>query len=33
MIFNPDCSKPADEVVFSRKNPPIMFNNVLVKRI
>ena len=37
MSFNPDVSKQAQEVVFSRKShklahPPVLFNNVPVKR-
>ena len=37
MSFNPDVSKQAQEVVFSRKylklaHPPVLFNNVPVKR-
>ena len=35
--FNPDVSKQAQEIVFSRKShkfahPPVLFNNVPVKR-
>ena len=37
MSFNPDSTKPAHEVVFSRKKnihyPPILFNNLPVKRV
>ena len=37
MSFNPDSTKQAHEVVFSRKKtinyPPILFNNLPVKRI
>ena len=36
MSFNPDVSKQAQEVVFSRKaklaHPPVIFNNIPVKR-
>ena len=37
MLFNPDPNKPAQEVLFSRKNqiqvhPTITLNNVQVKR-
>ena len=37
MSFNPDVSKQAQEVVFSREShkvahPPVLFNNVPVKR-
>ena len=37
MSFNPDVSKQAQEVIFSRKSrklahPPVIFNNVPVKR-
>ena len=35
MIFNPDLSKQAQEVIFSRKNkkllhPTLLFNNILL---
>ena len=37
MSFNPDSTKPAHEVVFSRKRcinyPPITFNKLPVKRV
>ena len=38
MIFNPDSSKKAQEVIFSRKvnnilHPPLTFNNVDVDQI
>ena len=37
MSFNPDSTKPAHEVDFSRKKkihyPPILFNNLPVKRV
>ena len=38
MLFNPDSSKPAQEVLFSRKNkiqvhPTISLNNVRVERV
>ena len=37
MSFNPDSTKPADEVVFSRKRnihyPPILFKSLSVKRV
>ena len=37
MSFNPDSTKPAHEVVFSRKqnihDTPILFNNLPVKRV
>ena len=37
MLFNPEPSKPAQEVLFSRKkktqiHPTIIFNNIQVKR-
>ena len=38
MCFNPDPTKPAEEIIFSHKkkpshHPPIFFNNVEVKRV
>ena len=38
MSFNPDLSKPAEEVIFSHKrhksvHPPLFFNNVQVKQV
>ena len=37
MSFDPDSTKPAHEVFFSRKEnihyPPILFNNLTVKRV
>ena len=38
MCFNPDPSKPAEEIIFSRKlnrqeHPPLYFNNVVVKQV
>ena len=37
MSFDPDSTKPAHEVVFSRRKnihyPPILFNNLPVKRV
>ena len=37
MSFDPDSTKPTHEVVFSRKEnihyPPILFNNLTVKRV
>ena len=38
MLFNPDPSKPAQEVLFSRKkktqiHPTISFNNIQVERV
>ena len=38
MAFNPDPTKPAEEIVFSNKkvkvhHPPIFFNNIEVKRV
>ena len=38
MSFNPDPSKPAEEIIFSCKNnnlehPPLFFNNVVVKTV
>ena len=38
MSFNPDPTKPAEEIVFSRKlnshdHPPLYFNNSMVKRV
>jgi len=38
MSFNPDPTKPAEEIIFSRKrnkreHPPLFYNNVMVKRV
>ena len=38
MCFNPDPTKPAEEVIFSQKinkpiHPPLYFNNMEVKRV
>ena len=38
MSFNPDPTKPAEEIVFSRKHahvqhPPLFFNNIMVKQV
>ena len=38
MKFNPDPTKPAEEIIFSRKyntivHPPLIFNNSTVKQV
>ena len=38
MSFNPDPTKPAEEIIFSRKrhrpdHPPLFFNNIEVKQV
>ena len=38
MSFNPDPTKPAEEILFSQKNsevshPPLYFNGIEVKRV
>ena len=38
MSFNPDPTKPAEEILFSHKkskpyHPPLKFNNIVVKRV
>ena len=38
MTFNPDCSKQAQEIIFSRKlkkatHPPLLFNNINVSQV
>ena len=33
MLFNPDPSKPAQEVLFSRNHPTISLNKIQVKRV
>ena len=38
MSFNPDPTKPAEEIIFSRKlnqqvHPPLFFNNIMVKQV
>ena len=35
MLFNPDPTKPAEELIFSckKKHPPLFFNDVQVKKV